>query len=739
LQKQQGQQQERVRRLDFYPRRSITDFSNQGGGEVAAEEGDDSLSDEEMKKFWNFDDVSGDDEEGEEDFDVVLTSAEDSELQMKAERLERDTMHHIRNLIRSEEFENLVKWRIGESCEGNATYPAKYAATFVKTHGRELPLVALNHLMSFGKPSMKRAAMELIIDDFMSFLSRSRSGAKKEEEATFYSLDHSTELHLDENVAELSNLTRPPEWYSMARSIAPREVILHVGPTNSGKTYKAIQALATAESGIYAGPLRLLAWEVYEKLNAMGVPCSLSTGQEEIIVEDARHIASTTERAEIGLEGRFDVAVIDEMQMVTDEMRGWAWTQALLGLPADIIHLCGDPSIVDIVEDLCASTGDNVTVNYYHRKTDLSLSPPLKNFTKLRRGDAVIAFSRKRIIKLKRLIEEKTDWKCAVVYGALPPETRKKQALLFNDPSSGYDILIASDAIGMGLNLNIGRVIFSAVEKFDGEAFRSLTTSEVKQIGGRAGRYGTEFSEGYVTAMDKNDVKHLKALWKNDITPIKKACVQPPNFLITTVSNLRPDKSLSKILQFFKDHVVLSESYFLTEMDSRIHIAESLEEVPDLSWSDQLYFQAAPIFTRDPEVMEAARHFARGCPKNLVELPREMISCAKKGPPRNDEDLLKLERLYKLLEIYVWLSQKIGEEVFVDVELARDMMENISELISQGLALLSKSTKARMKAGEKRRKRQQQKQQQIHQNGDGKAKGNKYTNKQRGSKNRFRK
>jgi len=118
----------------------------------------------------------------------------------------------------------------------------------------------------------------------------------------------------------------------------------------------------------------------------------------------------------------------------------------------------------------------------------------------LRPGDCVVAFSRREIYELKHQIELSTRYRCCVVYGNLPPQTRVEQAELFNDPGSDYEVLVASDAIGMGINLNISRVVFSTIFKFDGTRRRRLTDAEVKQIAGRAGRYRSAFPEGEVTA-----------------------------------------------------------------------------------------------------------------------------------------------------------------------------------------------------------------------------------------------
>jgi ATP-dependent RNA helicase SUPV3L1/SUV3 len=257
-----------------------------------------------------------------------------------------------------------------------------------------------------------------------------------------------------QNQKEVADLRYPAEWYPATREV-PRVVHMHVGPTNSGKTYHALQRLENAKSGIYLGPLRLLAHEVYTRLNAKNKACALVTGEEQRMPEgDVPPMYScTVEMAPLNT--KFDVAVIDEIQMINHPERGWAWTQAFLGLQAREIHLCGEARTVNIMRELCALVGDEVHVHEYERLTPLQVQPRslYGNLSKLEKGDCVVAFSVVGIHALRREIEKKTGKKCAIVYGSLPPETRAQQAKLFNDPDNEFDYLVASDAIGMGLNL----------------------------------------------------------------------------------------------------------------------------------------------------------------------------------------------------------------------------------------------------------------------------------------------
>jgi len=248
-----------------------------------------------------------------------------------------------------------------------------------------------------------------------------------------------------------------------------RHFHLHIGPTNSGKTYNALKALSKAERGAYAGPLRLLAHEVWERLNlgtvgdlnGKGRQCNLLTGEERRIVDpEAGLVSCTVEMLPLfgagGDQAGFDVVVIDEIQMLGDEQRGGAWTTAVLGLMAKEVHLCGDETTVELLQRLIGTLGgDTVTVHRYDRLTPLTVADESlnSNFNNVQAGDCIVTFSRTNIFAVKKLVEAQAGKKCAVVYGALPPETRAEQARDFNDEYGRAEVLVASDAVGMGLNL----------------------------------------------------------------------------------------------------------------------------------------------------------------------------------------------------------------------------------------------------------------------------------------------
>ena len=262
------------------------------------------------------------------------------------------------------------------------------------------------------------------------------------------------EKSVSNRLTQAADIRAPHAWYPMTRRMK-RKIIYHYGPTNSGKTYSALIALKKAQSGVYCAPLRLLAAEIYERLNFEGIYCNLITGQERKLVPKAHHYSMTVEMAHVYISEPIEVAVIDEIQMMADENRGYAWTEALFSLEAKEIHVCGNETALNLMRLICTETGDEFEAISYSRLTNLAISKHSLNgdLKKVREGDCLIVFSRRQIFEIRQELESKTSHRCCVVYGSLPPEVRVMQARLFNDPTSKYNVLVASDAVGMGLNL----------------------------------------------------------------------------------------------------------------------------------------------------------------------------------------------------------------------------------------------------------------------------------------------
>lgn len=316
----------------------------------------------------------------------------------------------------------------------------------------------------------------------------------------------------------------PKDEYPLARRIK-RKFYIHLGDTNTGKTYNAIEKLKSAKKGLYLSPLRILALEIFERLNNDNVICDLSTGEEEVIKLGATHMSCTIEKT--NLKQDYDIVVIDEIQMINDSQRGNAWTRALLGLKCREIHICGALNSKDILKTIIEDCGDEYEIKEYKRNTPLEVQYKSFNYKDVNDGDALIVFSKKRVLEIAKQYAD-NGIKTSIIYGALPPEVRKMQYNQFINKEA--NVLVSTDAIGMGVNLPIKRIVFMSIKKFDGDDVRELTSQEVKQVAGRAGRKGI-YDIGYVASVgDTQDFIKEKIEATDDF--IEKAVVGPSDAIL---------------------------------------------------------------------------------------------------------------------------------------------------------------------------------------------------------------
>ena len=317
-----------------------------------------------------------------------------------------------------------------------------------------------------------------------------------------------------------------PEAYVRRARELRRSFVLHVGPTNSGKTYEAIEDLKRHTPGTYLSPLRLLALEMYDKINAAGIPCSMLTGEEYLPVENAQIVSSTVELADT--KTRFKTAVIDEAQLIADPSRGASWLRALCLVDAEVVHVCMAPEALEYIQKLVESFGDEYSVVRHKRLAPLRYGGECRGYADLRPDDAVICFSRKSVLSTAALLE-KNGFHASVIYGALPPEARRGEVRRYLEGEN--DIVVATDAIGLGISLPIKRIVFAETAKFDGRRFRPLNTAEINQIGGRAGRYGlNEFGEVLVLGEDPIVRDRLG----RSVGKVRAACVAFPREVLGT-------------------------------------------------------------------------------------------------------------------------------------------------------------------------------------------------------------
>lgn len=504
------------------------------------------------------------------------------------------------------------------------------------------------------------------------------------------------------------DMTNPGEWYPEARALR-RNVILHIGPTNSGKTYSALQALQKAGSGYYAGPLRLLAREVYNRFKSSGKPCNLVTGEE--VIEDydqfgmpVKLSCGTVEM--VDLNQQMDVAVIDEIQMIEDNMRGWAWTHAFLGVQAREVHLCGDPSAENIIRRLVARTGDNLEVRHYKRLSPLvvdrkPMSEQLKN---MENGDCIVAFSKRTLMDFKTQVEKRTKSNCAIIYGALPPESRSHQAELFNQQDSGYNFLVASDAVGMGLNLSIRRIIFLTTRKFDGISNKPISISQIKQIAGRAGRYRVAPSSsssstskpdseedvgGSVTAFSSADLKYIRKCLDSETPRIEKGGLFPSESLFRQYAlPLYSQSSLHKVLERMEVASELGASHFLCGVENMTLVSELFDTINRLTLNEKLVLAKAPVKLRFPACVTAFKDFCTVVSQSksvtLLDISSVRIDELGKQGPFVVKDIETFETIHNIIVLYLWLSYRFPMN-FTDREGAFELKILCEKLIDQGL------------------------------------------------------
>uniref|UniRef100_T1IGF0 ATP-dependent RNA helicase SUV3 homolog, mitochondrial n=1 Tax=Rhodnius prolixus TaxID=13249 RepID=T1IGF0_RHOPR len=508
--------------------------------------------------------------------------------------------------------------------------------------------------------------------------------------------------HLEcmDDLKKISDLTFPPSWYPSARSMK-RKIIFHAGPTNSGKTYNALERFLTAKSGVYCGPLKLLANEVYKKANERGTPCDLVTGEERKFAlgegNSASHVSCTVEMTSVNVP--YEVAVIDEIQLLRDPGRGWAWTRALLGVLAEEIHVCGEEAAIELITALAMTCNENVEVFKYKRLTDLQVeTAALVSLDNVQPGDCIVCFSKNDIYSVSRGLEARGH-EAAVIYGGLPPGTKLAQAQKFNDPSSSCKLLVATDAIGMGLNF-IKRIIFYSLIKpimnENGEKEMDvISVSQALQIAGRAGRFGTQFDKGSVTTFKSEDLPTLKNLLSNRPELLTKAGLHPTAEQIEMYAYHLPNSTLSNLMNIFESICTVDDSlYFMCNTEDFKFLADMIQHVP-LPLRARYVFCCAPINRKMPFICSMFLKFARQYSRNDAITYNWL--CRHLGPPfavpKTITDLVHLECVFDVLDLYLWLSTRFLD-LFPAVHQVRALQEELDKTIQEGVTQITKLLEA---------------------------------------------
>ena len=441
---------------------------------------------------------------------------------------------------------------------------------------------------------------------------------------------------------------RPEMEFAEVRELA-RHFILHIGPTNSGKTFQALERLRQAKNGTYLGTLRLLALEVYEQMHGAGVPCTMRTGQECIEEENSRVTASTIEMADF--DENYDIAVIDEAQLVADTDRGHSWTKAILGLRAEEIHICMSPAAEQVVCHLIQLCDDTFEVRRYERKTELVCEDrPFAFPDDVQEGDALIAFSKKSVLDVAGRLEE-AGIASSVIYGSLPPEIRRRQTRMFNEGMT--KVAVATDAIGMGLNLPVRRIVFMQTDKFDGVSRRPLRIPEVKQIAGRAGRFGI-YDKGCVSALGERELEYIRTLYRADEEPLTEVNLGFPQVLLDI------DAPLDELMKIWYS-VTPSEPFVKENIDEALYLYEQAKryknQIDGFENKHLIYKMiTCPIDIKDRRVVMLWLDYCRTYTAD-VSLEKPAFYRDRKG------GIAQYETYYKQLDLYYQFSRRMQKEL----------------------------------------------------------------------------
>ena len=337
-----------------------------------------------------------------------------------------------------------------------------------------------------------------------------------------------------------------------------------LGPTNTGKTYLAIETMLSFESGMIGFPLRLLAREVYDKIikKIDLTKVALITGEEKIIPSNAKYYLCTVESMPI--DKNLEFVAIDEIQMCSDFERGHIFTDRLLNLRGEkLTMLLGSSTMKKIISNL------NADIEFINKKRLSKLTyVGHKKISRIDRKSAIIAFSTEEVYAIAELIRRQKGG-AAIVMGSLSPKTRNAQVALFQ--SGDVDFLVATDAIGMGINMDLDHVFFSNLKKFDGKKLRRLNLSEIGQIAGRAGRYLNAGSFGITGDCSEINSEEVESLETHKFEEIRTIFWRNPNLNFNNANSLlisldeKPNEEWLRRIHECEDEKVLK--HFLKDLD----------------------------------------------------------------------------------------------------------------------------------------------------------------------------
>ena len=430
-----------------------------------------------------------------------------------------------------------------------------------------------------------------------------------------HAVEREQEEHYAARTKQSINLAEYPQSFEVA-SRMPRKFIALLGPTNSGKTHRAMEALVKAPSGVYLAPLRLLALENFERMQAVSVhgkplKVSLVTGEERRLAAGATHVASTVEM--LDTRTRVDVAVIDEIQMLSDRDRGAAWT--------------------------------------------------------------------------------------AAVCGNLSPEVRRAQAERFRDGSA--DIVVGTDALAMGLNMPIARIVMTTAVKYNGIEEEEISAALARQIAGRAGRFGVH-EEGFVAGYDDDTHEVMRALLKEKLAAIPASgfAVAPSIEQLHRIAAVTNERSLVKLLRRFVHNIDVPDGFFYPKItDDQSERAIWLDTLDNLTVAQKFMLSLVPVSNKVPSLQSAWEYWCDCLAKKKV------CKLDAEGTSLRWLNLQEVEDACRRYSAYAWVAYR-EPDIFPSVELAQQLSRTASERVDSILQQQNAAARQRGGASPKRRELQ---------------------------------
>ena len=450
-----------------------------------------------------------------------------------------------------------------------------------------------------------------------------------------------------------------------------------LGPTNTGKTRYALERMLAYRTGVIGLPLRLLAREVYDKAVKLRGPSvvALVTGEERIVPPRAQYWVATTEAMPMGIGA--DFVAVDEIQLCSDPERGHVFTDRLIharGLKETMFLGSGTmhDAIVQLVPD--------VRIQYRERLSRLSYSGR-KKVSRMRPRSAIVGFSVDDVYSIAEWVRQKRGG-AAVVMGALSPRTRNAQVRMYQDGE--VDFLVATDAIGMGLNLDVDHIAFAGLAKFDGRRVRRLQPNELAQIAGRAGRYRNDGSFGETGEAPAIEADVVAAIENNRFQPVRRLQWRNGDLDFASPGNL------IESLETIPSHPVLCRTREADDVRTLKSISAMTGALdPSVSGKDvRLLWEACQI----PDFRQVSLHDH----VNLVlevylhlrekgEIPEDWLSEQVSSLDRRDGDIDSLSRRLAFIRTWTYVVQRRGW--VANEEFWRDRTREVEDRISDVLHL----------------------------------------------------